>query len=81
MCSIAADGGHIEVIAWLRAQGCSWDKFTFFTAIRGGHLDLLQWLREQGCPCDKEQGLAYATHCRNAPNSTQIISWLEAFEE
>ena len=49
-CRLAAEGGHFEVIKWLRAKGCRWDVKTSNEAARGGHLEVLQWLQAKGCP-------------------------------
>ncbi|CAN0196883.1 unnamed protein product [Ascophyllum nodosum] len=49
----AADGGHLEVLKWARAQGCPFGFDTSCAAARGGHLEVLKWLVQQGCPCDE----------------------------
>jgi hypothetical protein len=47
----AAQGGHLEVIQWARANGCPWDEHTMLVSVaHGGHLEVLKWLRENGCP-------------------------------
>jgi hypothetical protein len=46
----AAQGGRLEVLQWLRANGAPWDSRTCAYAARGGHLDMLKWLRANGCP-------------------------------
>ena len=51
-CSEAARRGHLDLLRWVRAQGCPWDENTCSQAARGGHLDLLKWARAQGCPWD-----------------------------
>ena len=53
-CAEAARGGHLEVLQWVRAQGCPWDEGTCCEASKGGHLEVLQWAREQGCPWDED---------------------------
>ena len=52
-CGKAARGGHLEVLKWLRENGCPWDAQTCAAAAEGGHLDVLKWLRNQGCPWDE----------------------------
>eukprot|EP00587_Corethron_hystrix_P009281 CAMPEP_0113304708 /NCGR_PEP_ID=MMETSP0010_2-20120614/4618_1 /TAXON_ID=216773 ORGANISM="Corethron hystrix, Strain 308" /NCGR_SAMPLE_ID=MMETSP0010_2 /ASSEMBLY_ACC=CAM_ASM_000155 /LENGTH=368 /DNA_ID=CAMNT_0000158963 /DNA_START=206 /DNA_END=1309 /DNA_ORIENTATION=+ /assembly_acc=CAM_ASM_000155 len=59
-CMHAAKGGHIEMLKWLRAVGCPWDKETSTEAARRGHLDLLIWLRQEGCPWGYETCIAAA---------------------
>ena len=49
-CALAASGGHLETLQWLRSQGCPWDKYMCSVAAAYGHLKCLQWARENGCP-------------------------------
>ena len=49
-CSLAARGGHLEVLKWLHSTGCPLDYATCYAAAEGGHLAVLQWLHSQGCP-------------------------------
>ncbi len=50
ICSLAAEGGHLDVLIWARANGCSWNTWTCAYAARNGHLDILMWCRANGCP-------------------------------
>jgi len=52
-CSSAALGGRLNILQWLRANGCPCDERTCSSAAEGGHLNILQWLRANGCPWDK----------------------------
>ena len=52
ICALAARGGHLEVLQWLREHGCPWDAWTCELAARGGHLEALQWARANDCPWD-----------------------------
>ena len=45
-----AEGGHLAVLQWARANGCPWDRYTYRNAALGGHLEMLQWLCATGCP-------------------------------
>ena len=47
----AAAGGRIELLEWLRSEGCGFDEETCSSAARGGRLDVLQWARSQDPPC------------------------------
>ncbi|QDZ25228.1 hypothetical protein HOP50_16g77740 [Chloropicon primus] len=47
----AAGGGHIDVLEWLRSEGCEFGEGTCRGAARGGHLNVLQWARSQDPPC------------------------------
>ena len=49
-CLGAARGGHLEVLQWARANGCTWHKDTCAYAAQEGHLEVLQWARANGCP-------------------------------
>ncbi|KAL6057647.1 Ankyrin repeat-containing domain [Balamuthia mandrillaris] len=51
--AFAARNGHLDVLCWLREQGCPWDEQTCAYAAMNGQLEVLQWAREQGCPWDK----------------------------
>ena len=46
----AAFSGNIELVQWLRGEGCPWDRDTCFTAVNNGRVEVLRWLRENGCP-------------------------------
>ncbi len=49
ICSVAARGGHLEVLQWARSQGCPLDAWTCAHVAREGHVEVLQWLNSQGC--------------------------------
>jgi len=49
-CSAAAEGGHLEVLQWARANGCPWNELTCTWAAKGGHLEVLQWACANGYP-------------------------------
>ena len=48
----AAHGGNLQVVQWLRGEGCSWDYKTCSHAVHKGHVEVLRWVRENGCPWD-----------------------------
>ena len=50
--AMAAQGGNLELVQWLRAEGCRWDADTCHWAVDHGHEELLRWARENGCPWD-----------------------------
>jgi hypothetical protein len=52
-CAAAAQHGHLEVLQWVRANGCDWDIGMCAAAAEGGHLEVLQWACANGCdmPC------------------------------
>ena len=48
-CAFAAFGGHLDVLKWLRSEGCPWDEYTCHWAAEKGHLKCLQWAQSEGC--------------------------------
>ena len=46
----AASGSNLELVQWLRGEGCPWDAETCFRAVDFGHVEVLRWARENGCP-------------------------------
>jgi len=46
----AAEGGHFELLKWLREMGCPWDYRTCAEAAAKGHFEMLKWAIENGCP-------------------------------
>jgi hypothetical protein len=53
LCASAASRGHLEMLKWMHANGCPWDRWTCAAAAVRGHLDVLKWARSNGCPWDK----------------------------
>ena len=45
---------QLEVLQWLRAEGCPWDYGTCYHAVNQGHVETLRWARENGCPWNAE---------------------------
>ncbi len=48
--AVAASGGNLAMLQWLREKRCPWDSGTCFDAAEGGHLEVLQWAHANGCP-------------------------------
>ena len=46
----AADSGNLELVQWLRGEGCPWSWVTCRCAVDLGHVEVLRWARENGCP-------------------------------
>ena len=46
----AARGGNLELVQWLRGDGCPWNDGPCYYAVENGHVETLRWLRENGCP-------------------------------
>merc|ERR1711957_97881 len=49
-CQEAAKGGHLEVLKWLREEGCPWDEVTCYVAAANNELGVLRWALENECP-------------------------------
>ena len=45
----AASGGNLELVKWMRGEGCEWDLGTCQYAVDRGHVEVLRWARENGC--------------------------------
>jgi hypothetical protein len=73
LCEAAAKGGHLEVLQWLRADGCLWNKYTCWEAAKCGHLEVLQWAHANGCLWDWHT-------CANATGGghLEVLQWLRA---
>ena len=48
-CRLAAEGGHLKTLKWLREHGFPWDCHTTFGAGILGHADVFFWAVENGC--------------------------------
>ena len=60
--------GHMEILEWLRSEGCPCEEMACMGAGASGHLEMLKWLRSEGCPWDGNTWL-------NAAESTR--EWLK----
>ena len=67
----AAWGGHLEVLAFARRNGCPWDVDTCTGAAFGGHLGVLAWARSKGCPWDSDT--ACAAHRKG---HAHVLQWV-----
>ncbi|CAB1108558.1 unnamed protein product [Ectocarpus sp. CCAP 1310/34] len=64
---------NLEVLQWMRTNGCPWNERTCSEAAKGGHLERLQWAGENGCAWDSDPwaGAAGGEHL-------QISRWTRA---
>ena len=51
LCGFAASAGQLEVLKWLRENGCPWGE-TSSWAVGHGRPKVLQWAIANGCPWD-----------------------------
>ena len=70
VCSLAARGGHLEVLKLLHNTGCSLGWSTSCSAAEGGHLAILKWLHSIGCP------LAESTCAAARAGYLEVLKWL-----
>ena len=47
---MAASSGRLEVLKYLRQEGCPWDAMTIVSAHGCDQLEVADWAKEQGCP-------------------------------
>ncbi|CAB9530144.1 ankyrin repeat protein [Seminavis robusta] len=66
----AAENGHLELLQWLKENGCPWDSWTCHRAASGGHLEILKWARENGCPWNE-----YTCACAAENGNLEILKW------
>ena len=71
--SAACESGHLEMLKWLRSEGCPWDEGACSGAAEGGHLEVLKWLRSEDCPWDVGacEGAAKGGHL-------EVLKWLSS---
>ena len=60
MTRLAAEGGHLELLQWARAQGCPWRQRTVTCAIASGHVGMLEWMMAHGCSWPRNASLMAA---------------------
>ncbi len=74
-CSSAAsckdEGRGIEMLQWLKANGCPWNNFTCASAAMEGNLKVLKWARVNGCPWDNR---VYAYAITNG--DMEMLKWV-----
>ena len=45
----AAGSGNLELVQYLRGEGCPWSYNACDWAVHDGHVEVLRWAREDGC--------------------------------
>ena len=60
----------MQILKWLRSEGCPWDTRTCYWVAKHGHLEVLKWLRSEGCPWG-------ASACRGAASNghLDVLKW------
>lgn len=52
-CEFVAVYGRLDMLIWLREQGCPWDSATCTASKNYGHFNVYLWARAHGCPDDE----------------------------
>ena len=63
----------MEVLKWLREQGCSWDANTYKGAADGDHLEVLKWALNNGCDWDMNTTVAGSNPIGPGRTHNQLI--------
>jgi hypothetical protein len=45
---MVAQGGHLALLQWARANGCPWDEQLSWVVAVGGRLAMLEWATTEG---------------------------------
>ena len=69
-CSLAARGGHLEVLKWLHNTGCPWNE-SCYAAAAGGHLEVVNWLHSTGCTWNE-----WTCYAAAAGGHLEVVKWL-----
>ena len=76
----AAASGNLELVRWLRAEGCPWNRWTCSYAVERGRVKVLRWVRENGALWDaftRDKAaveLGYTDDLGNIAGSSQHIA-------
>ncbi|MEO1777059.1 MAG: hypothetical protein AAFS07_19130, partial [Pseudomonadota bacterium] len=71
LCDLAAAGGSLRVLAWLRARDVYWSEGTMNAAARCGHLHVMVWARQRGCRWCEDTAVLAARH-----GHEHVLIWL-----
>ncbi len=77
ICSEAAAGGHLELLQWLRKNGCAWNHETCTNAAAGDYLEVLQWAVANQCPfLDHSSTVSRACQYEAKQKEKGVLKWL-----
>ena len=71
-CAMAARGGYLRMLKWMRENKCPWDSKTCFEAGKAGHLEVLKWIHGQKCEWDVFAGRLAAKY-----GHLHVLEWLK----
>jgi hypothetical protein len=77
-CVLAAKGGHLLLLQWMRAPKdhwgqCPWDERTCTAAAENGHIHILQWARANACDWNEDTCTQAAEY-----GHLHILKWARA---
>jgi len=49
--------GNVEMLKWMKENGCPWDEEVTATAAVNGNVEFLKWAVENGCPYNEYRAL------------------------
>lgn len=71
-CALAAYRGQIELLEFLRENGCPWDETVCSLATQGGQFKTIKWLRSRDAPWDEK---TYSM--AGIAGNREMLQWLE----
>jgi hypothetical protein len=72
-CTDAAQGGHLEVLQWARANGCPWDETLVNIAAQNGHEAVVRALIELGADVNKAHDIGWTALYAAAYNGHEAV--------
>ena len=72
ICAYTAKQGNLNILKWLKKNGCPWDEDTFESAACNGDMETLEWLKKNKCPWDAETFVVAARS-----GKIEILEWLK----
>ena len=73
MAIIPVKNGNLELLMFLKKNGCPWSRHICSEAASNGHLHILRWARSEDCPWDSKT-------CTNAAENghLEVLKWLRS---
>jgi hypothetical protein len=66
----------MEMLKWMRQNGCPWNELACSNAARGGHLEVLQWLKQNGCPWNQDA----CYYAALGGGHLEVLQWLRPMD-
>lgn len=71
VCQCAAEGGHLDVLKYLKSINSLWDERVCRVAAKHGHFEILKWVVANGCPCAYHE----ITICAAKNGDLKMLEW------